>query len=93
MTRIRGATSLTGSAVATGYWGGMTMGRLFLSFITVRLGEFWAMMLYLGLTLAFELIFWLVPNLVVSAVAAALIGVVMGTFPRHDRCPPYWCSG
>ncbi|KAL0768446.1 hypothetical protein CaCOL14_009421 [Colletotrichum acutatum] len=78
MTRIRGATSVTGGAVATGFWGGMTAGRLFLSLVTIRLGEFWAMFLYLGVTIALELIFWLVPNLVVSAVAAALIGVAMG---------------
>ncbi|KAI3546380.1 hypothetical protein CSPX01_04459 [Colletotrichum filicis] len=78
MTRIRGATSVTGGAVATGFWGGMTAGRLFLSLVTIRLGEFWAMFLYLGVTIVLELIFWLVPNLVVSAVAAALIGVAMG---------------
>ncbi|OHE99912.1 hypothetical protein CORC01_04813 [Colletotrichum orchidophilum] len=78
MTRIRGATSVTGGAVATGFWGGMTVGRLFLSLVTIRLGEFWAMFVYLGVTIAFELVFWLVPNLVASAVAAALIGVAMG---------------
>ncbi|RBR17404.1 hypothetical protein FVER53590_11899 [Fusarium verticillioides] len=31
-----------------------------------------------GVTIALELVFWLVPNLIVSAVAAALIGVAMG---------------
>ncbi|RYP15743.1 hypothetical protein DL765_005518 [Monosporascus sp. GIB2] len=78
MTRIRGATSIAGGAAATGFWGGMTAGRLFLSFLTARLGEFWSMILYLGLTIAFELIFWLVPNMIASAVAAAMLGVVMG---------------
>lgn len=79
MTRVRGATALAGGAAATGYWGGMTVGRIVLPFVTVRLGEFWSMLMYLGLTIALELVFWLVPNLVVSAVAAALIGVCMGT--------------
>ncbi|KAF4976131.1 hypothetical protein FZEAL_7150 [Fusarium zealandicum] len=74
----RDASAVTGSAAATGYWGGMTFGRLFLSLVTIRLGEFWAMFLYIGLTIALELVFWLVPNLVVSAVAAALIGAAMG---------------
>lgn len=78
MTRVRGATALVGGAAATGYWGGMTLGRLVLPFVTVRLGEYWSMLMYLGLTIGFELVFWLVPNLVVSAVAAALIGVCMG---------------
>jgi fucose permease len=40
MTRVRGATAIAGSAAASGFWGGMTIGRLFLSFVTVRLGEF-----------------------------------------------------
>ncbi|KAK7415558.1 hypothetical protein QQX98_005804 [Neonectria punicea] len=78
MQRRRNASSVVGGAVATGFWGGMTFGRLFLSLLTIRLGEFWAMFLYLGATIVLELIFWLVPNLVVSAVAAALIGVAMG---------------
>jgi fucose permease len=78
MTHVRGASSIAGGAAASGFWGGMTVGRLFLSFVTVRLGEFWAMMLYLGLTVVFELVFWLAPNMIASAVAVALIGVVMG---------------
>ncbi|KAG5794592.1 hypothetical protein H9Q69_006354 [Fusarium xylarioides] len=78
MQKRRNASAIVGSSVATGFWGGMTVGRLFLSLITVRLGEFWAMFLYIGVTIALELVFWLVPNLVVSAVAAALIGVAIG---------------
>ncbi|SCV52392.1 related to tetracycline resistance proteins [Fusarium fujikuroi] len=78
MQKRRNASAIVGSAVATGFWGGMTVGRLFLSLVTVRLGEFWAMFLYIGVTIALELVFWLVPNLVVSAVAAAIIGVAMG---------------
>ncbi|KAI1063612.1 hypothetical protein LB506_005507 [Fusarium annulatum] len=78
MQKRRNASAIVGSAVATGFWGGMTVGRLFLSLVTVRLGEFWAMFLYIGVIIALELVFWLLPNLVVSAVAAALIGVAMG---------------
>ncbi|KAI3587954.1 hypothetical protein IWW34DRAFT_15900 [Fusarium oxysporum f. sp. albedinis] len=74
----RNASAIVGSSVATGFWGGMTIGRLFLSSITDRSGKLWAMSLYIGVTIALELVFWLVPNLVVSAVAAALIGVAMG---------------
>ncbi|KAF5577849.1 tetracycline resistance [Fusarium pseudoanthophilum] len=62
MQKRRNASAIVGSSVATGFWG----------------GEFWAMFLYIGVTIALELVFWLVPNLVVSAVAAALIGVAMG---------------
>lgn len=86
MQKRRNASAIVGSAVATGFWGGMTVGRLFLSLVTVRLGEFWAMFLYIGITIALELVFWLVPNLVVSAVAAALIGVAMGMFSSQILC-------
>lgn len=44
----------------------MTVGRLVLSFLTSRLGEFTSVLIYLGLTLGLELIFWLVPSFIVS---------------------------
>ncbi|KAJ2996153.1 hypothetical protein NUW58_g1065 [Xylaria curta] len=78
MTTVRGATSFVGGATATGFWGGMTVGRIALSFLTARLGEFRAMVLYIVLAIALELVFWLVPNIVVSAVATALLGLVTG---------------
>lgn len=80
MTRVRKSSSFAGGATATAFWGGMTVGRLFLSLLTARLGEFKSMLLYIGLSLVLELVFWLVPNLVVTAVAAALVGVFMGEF-------------
>lgn len=54
----------------------MTVGRLGLSFLTSRLGEFRSVLLYLGLAVVLELIFWLVPSLITSAVTVALLGVV-----------------
>ena len=78
MIRIREASSFAAGAAATGFWGGMTAGRLFLSLLTARLGEFKAMLLYLGLSITFELTFWLIPDLVVTAVSAALLGVFLG---------------
>jgi fucose permease len=81
MTRVRHASSLAGSATATGFWGGMTAGRLLLPFLTVRIGEFWSIIIYLAVCVGLELIFWLVPSLVVSAVASALIGAFLGKPP------------
>jgi nitrate/nitrite transporter NarK len=78
MTKIRHASSFASGASATGFWGGMTVGRLFLSFLTARLGEFRSVLLYLSLAVILELIFWLVPSLITSAVTVALLGVVMG---------------
>jgi len=56
----------------------MTVGRLFLSFLTSRLGEFYSVLLYLFLAVILELVFWLVPSLITSAIAVALLGMVMG---------------
>ncbi|TAQ86579.1 hypothetical protein B7494_g5092 [Chlorociboria aeruginascens] len=78
MTRVRKATSFAGGATAAGFWGGMTLGRLCLSFLTARLGEFESVLLYLILTIILQLVFWLVPNLAVSAVSVAFLGVFMG---------------
>lgn len=78
MANVRHANAFASSATATGFWAGMTVGRLGLSFLTARLGEYKSVILYLSLAAALELIFWLVPNLVVSAVAVALMGVFMG---------------
>jgi fucose permease len=56
----------------------MTVGRLGLSFLTSRLGEFYSVLLYLFLAVLLELIFWLVPSLITSAITVALLGAVMG---------------
>ncbi|KAI1170063.1 MFS general substrate transporter [Nemania sp. FL0916] len=78
MTHARGASNFIGGATATGFWGGMTVGRLVLSFLTARLGESRSMLLYLGFTIAFELVLWLVPDLVTSVVAAVFLGIAIG---------------
>src|SRR6187402_246408 len=78
MTRVREASPLTSSATSTGFWAGMTVGRLCLSFVTARLGEYRSVILYLGLSAGLELIFWLVPNFIVSAIAVGLLGLFMG---------------
>lgn len=86
MTKVRNASTLAGSATATGFWGGMTVGRLVLGFVTSRLGGFRAMLLYLGLAIVIELVFWLVPNMVVTAVASALLGMILG-MSIFSSCP------
>lgn len=60
----------------------MTVGRLGLSFLTAKLGEFYSVFLYLGVSIVLELIFWLVPNFFISAVAVALLGMFFGPLFR-----------
>ncbi|KAF2131701.1 MFS general substrate transporter [Dothidotthia symphoricarpi CBS 119687] len=82
---------------ATGFWMGVTAGRVVLGFVTPRVGERLAIAvlppapfpshphsmltkteIYLPLTLALELIFWLIPSFLVSAIAVSLQGFFLG---------------
>ncbi|KAH6665026.1 major facilitator superfamily domain-containing protein [Halenospora varia] len=78
MTKVRSASSFQSGATATGFWAGMAVGRLVLSLVTARIGERFAVVIYICVCIALELIFWLVPSLVVSAVAVALLGAFLG---------------
>lgn len=78
MTHERDASPAQSGLVPTGFWLGITLGRLVLGVVTERLGERWAVVLYLGLSLAFQLIFWLVPSFITSAVAVSFIGFFTG---------------
>lgn len=78
MIRVRHAHPFPSGMTATGFWLGMTAGRLILGFITPLIGEGLAITIYLLLAIAFELLFWLVPQFIVSAVAIALIGFFIG---------------
>ena len=56
----------------------MTVGRAGLGFVTERFGERICVMVYLALSLGLELLFWLVPNFTVGAVAVAFLGMFLG---------------
>lgn len=49
-----------------------------MGFLTPRLGEFNAVVSYIAISVVLELIFWLVPNLIVSAVSVAFLGFFLG---------------
>ena len=76
--RVRHGQPFTSGMTATGFWLGLTVGRVSLGFITPCIGERLAVSIYLLIAAGLELIFWLVPQLVVSAVAVALIGFTIG---------------
>jgi hypothetical protein len=48
----------------------MTVGRVGLGFVTDNFGERICVMIYLALSLALELLFWLVPDFAVGAVVS-----------------------
>ena len=64
--------------VPAGFWGGIFLGRVLLAEPTHRFGERRMSMMYCCMILAFHLVFWLVPNLVSSAVSISLLGFFYG---------------
>lgn len=97
MIDVRHGEAFASGMTATGFWLGLTIGRVVLGFITPRLGERLAIMviistskycsaalmltisqIYLPIAMGLELLFWLVPQFIVSAVAVALQGFFLG---------------
>ena len=78
MIRVRDGGSFASGMVSTGFWLGITLGRVVLGFVTPRIGEKMAVCLYVAVGVGLEILFWLVPNFVVSAVAVAVLGFVLG---------------
>lgn len=78
MRQERHGQNLESGLVSTGFWLGITLGRLVLGFVNDRLGERVALMFYLGLAIVFELLFWLISQFVVSAVMVAFLGFFIG---------------
>lgn len=78
MLRVREASPYDAGVSGTGFWVGMAVGRAALGFVTERFGERLCVTVYLVLALALQLVFWLVPQFVVSAVAVALLGMFLG---------------
>ncbi|OAA80112.1 Major facilitator superfamily domain, general substrate transporter [Akanthomyces lecanii RCEF 1005] len=64
--------------VSAGFWGGITLGRFLLVAPAQRIGEKrFVYGLVVG-ALVFELLVWLVPNVVGNAVAVSIVGVLLG---------------
>lgn len=78
MLRVRSASPYAAGIGGTGFWAGQTAGRAVLGFITDKFGERVCVMVYLGLAIGLELIYWLVPSFIVSAIAVAFLGFVFG---------------
>ncbi|OGM49602.1 hypothetical protein ABOM_001619 [Aspergillus bombycis] len=64
--------------VPAGFYGGAFLGRLVLAEPTHRFGERRMVFLYSILCVGFQLLFWLVPNIITEAVAVSLLGFFSG---------------
>lgn len=78
MLEVRHGGQFASGMTATGFWMGITVGRIVLGFVTPKLGEKLAIAIYLPLTFGLQLVFWLVPQFYVSAVAVSLQGFFLG---------------
>ncbi|KAF5025414.1 hypothetical protein F66182_2516 [Fusarium sp. NRRL 66182] len=78
MIRVRKAENYPAGMTSMGFWLGLTVGRAVLGFVTPRLGVQVAVALYLPVTMALELAFWLVPNFYASAITVAFQGFFLG---------------
>lgn len=76
MLRVRGGTPFASGLTSTGFWLGISVGRFVLGFVTPRLfkSEKHAISVYLVICVALQLLFWLVPRFIVSAVMVGLLG-------------------
>ncbi|GAD99348.1 MFS efflux transporter, putative [Paecilomyces variotii No. 5] len=64
--------------VSAGFWAGITAGRFLLSHPAQRFGEKFFVVMAIAGALGFQLIVWLVPNLIGEAVAVAIVGLLLG---------------
>jgi len=78
MLRVRHAEAFIAGLSATFFWLGLTVGRVSLGFVTGRIGEKLAITVYLLLSVAFQLLYWLVPNFAASAVFVTFLGFFLG---------------
>ncbi|KJR85174.1 MFS transporter [Sporothrix schenckii 1099-18] len=70
--------------VQAGFSGGNLLGRLLLAEPTHRLGTRRMICIYTLLAIGLQLLFWLVPNIIVASISVCLLGFVMG---------PYFATG
>ncbi|CAI7658368.1 uncharacterized protein N7487_009393 [Penicillium crustosum] len=78
MKKVRHAAPFASSMTSTGFWLGITLGRVILGFVTPLIGEKIAISIYISLEIAFCLILYLVPNFYAGAVAVSLQGFFLG---------------
>ncbi|KAI1106974.1 MFS general substrate transporter [Jackrogersella minutella] len=64
--------------VTSGFWAGITLGRFALSPIGARIGEkLFVYIIVIGAAV-FQLLVWLVPNIIGEAVSLAIVGLLLG---------------
>lgn len=78
MLRVRNADPFDAGMTAVGFWLGITVGRMVLGMVIPKIGVKLSLLIFIPITMGLQLIFWLVPQFHVSAVAVALQGFFLG---------------
>ncbi|KAL3446333.1 major facilitator superfamily domain-containing protein [Aspergillus insuetus] len=89
MRRIRHGGDFQSGMVSSGFWAGITVGRMVLGFVTGRVFKSpkWAVIFYLSAAVTMHLCFWLIPDFMASAIFAAFLGFFLGPiFPCVILC-------
>ncbi|KAF9475148.1 MFS general substrate transporter [Pholiota conissans] len=81
--------------VSSGFFGGLTLGRVLLLWVNKKVGERLVLFIYATLAIALDLTIWFVPSLIGNAVAISIIGVLLGPmYPiamnQTGRILPRW---
>lgn len=76
MMKVRGGSAVASGITSSGLWAGITLGRIVLGFVTGRFfkSEKWAVSAYLIMAMIIELLFWLIPSFLASAINVAFLG-------------------
>ncbi|KAG8804515.1 hypothetical protein FRC17_005955 [Serendipita sp. 399] len=80
---VRGGGPSSGY-VSSGFFGGLTLGRVALLWVNKKVGERRVVFIYALLAIGLELVIWLVPSLIGNAVAVSIVGVLLG--PMYPLC-------
>ncbi|CDO77090.1 hypothetical protein BN946_scf184473.g34 [Trametes cinnabarina] len=64
--------------IASGFFGGLMLGRILLLWLNKKLGERLALFLYALLAIFVEVTVWVVPSLIENAVAVSCVGLLLG---------------
>ena len=64
--------------VTAGFWGGITVGRFALSHSIGKLGEKRSLFVLVVGAIIFELLVWLIPNVIGNAVSVSIVGLLLG---------------
>ncbi|KAJ2906962.1 Bypass of stop codon protein 6 [Zalerion maritima] len=78
LINVRGGDPASVGYVTSGFWAGITIGRFLLANPAQRIGEKLFIYIVTVASVVFELLVWLVPNLIGNAVAVGIIGLLLG---------------